>query len=190
MSGPDRAETTQLLRDWAGGDRAALDELAPRVYQELRRVAGNLMRGEQGGRTLTATALVHEAFIRMVDANGIEVKQRAHFLGLAAKMMRQILLDGARRRRAAKRGGGAAGVDLDAVAEVVASDTRDRSLIALDDAMEELARVDERRARVVEMRYFGGLSVEETAAALSVSPETVMRDWKIARAWLTARAGG
>jgi RNA polymerase sigma factor (TIGR02999 family) len=190
MSESDRAETTRLLRDWAAGDRTALDELAPRVYKELRRVAGNLMRVEQGGRTLTATALVHEVFIKLMDANSVEVDQRAHFLGLAAKMMRQILLDGARRRRAAKRGDGAVRVDLDAVAEVAAGETRDRSLIALDDALDELTRVDQRRARVVEMRYFGGLSVDETAAALGVSPETVMRDWKIARAFLTARIGG
>lgn len=190
MTEPDQAETTRLLRDWAEGDRTALDMLAPRVYKELRRVAGNLMRAEQGARTLTATALVHEAYLRLVDASRIEVEHRAHFLALAAKIMRQILLDEARRRRAAKRGEGAVRVDLDAVAEVVPGETRDRALIALDDALDELASVDGRRARVVEMRYFGGLSVEETAAALQVSAETVMRDWKIARAWLTARIGG
>ena len=190
MSELDQAETTRLLRDWAEGDRAALDILAPRVYQELRRVAGHLMQAEQGGRTLTATALVHEAYLKLVDVDRIEVEHRAHFLALAAKVMRQILLDKARRRRAAKRGDGAIRVDLDAVAEMVAGETRDSALIALDDALEELARVDERRARVVEMRYFGGLSVEETAAVLHVSAETVMRDWKIARAWLTARIAG
>jgi len=190
MSELDQAETTRLLRDWAEGDRAALDILAPRVYKELRQVAGNLMQAEQGGRTLTATALVHEAYLRLVDVSRVKVEHRAHFLSLAAKVMRQILLDNARRRRAAKRGDGAVRVDLDAVAEVVESDTRDRALIALDDALEELARVDERRARVVEMRYFGGLSVDETAAALHVSVDTVMRDWKIARAWLTARING
>ena len=188
MSELDQAETTRLLRDWAKGDRAALAILAPRVYKELRRVAGNLMHAEQGGRTLTATALVHEAYLRLVDVSRVEVEHRAHFLSLAAKVMRQILLDQARRRRAAKRGDGAIRVDLDA--EVVAGETRHGALIALDDALEELARVDERRARVVEMRYFGGLSVEETAAALHVSADTVMRDWKIARAWLTARIGG
>jgi RNA polymerase sigma factor (TIGR02999 family) len=190
MSELDQAETTRLLRDWAGGDRAALDVLTPRVYKELRRVAGNLMQAEQGGRTLTTTALVHEAYLRLVDVSRIEVEHRAHFLALAAKVMRQILLDKARRRNAAKRGEGAIRVDLDAVAEVVASETRDRALIALDDALEELARVDERRARVVEMRYFGGLTVEETAAVLQVSTLTVMRDWKIARAWLAARISG
>ena len=185
MSETDQAETTRLLRGWAEGDRAALDLLTPRVYKELRRVAGNLMQVEQGGRTLTATALVHEAYLRLVDVSRIEVEHRAHFLSLAAKVMRQILLDNARRRRAAKRGDGAVRVDLDAVAE--ASETKDRALIALDDALEELAQVDERRARVVEMRYFGGLSVEDSAAVLHVSSETVMRDWKVARAWLTAR---
>jgi RNA polymerase sigma factor (TIGR02999 family) len=183
----DQAETTRLLRSWAEGDRAALDLLAPRVYKELRRVAGNLMRAELGGRTLTATALVHETYLKLVDVGQVDVDHRAHFLALAAKVMRQILLDKARRRRAAKRGDGAIRVDLDAVAEVVASETKDRALIALDDALEELVRVDERRARVVEMRYFGGLSVEETASALHVSVDTVMRDWKVARAWLTSR---
>ena len=186
----DQTETARLLQDWAEGDRAALDVLAPRVYQELRRVAGNLMQGELGGRTLTATALVHEAYLRLVDGSRIEVEHRTHFLSLAAKIMRQILLDQARRRHAAKRGDGAIRVDLDAVAEILPGDSRDRALIALDGALEELARVDKRRAQVVEMRYFGGLSVEETAAALGVSPDTVMRDWKIARAWLTAQIGG
>jgi RNA polymerase sigma factor (TIGR02999 family) len=189
MSELDQAETTRLLRAWADGDRAALDMLAPRLYKELRRVAGNLMHAEQGGRTLTATALVHEAYLRLVDVSQIEVEHRAHFLALAAKVMRQILLDKARRRHAAKRGDGAVRVDLDAVAEIAAGDSKDRALISLDDALEELARVDERRARVVEMRYFGGLSVEETATALRVSADTVMRDWKIARAWLTAQIG-
>lgn len=190
MSELDQAETTRLLRNWAEGDRAALDILAPRVYKELRRVAGNLVQAEQGGRTLTATALVHEAYLRLVDVSRIDVKHRAHFLALASKVMRQILLDKARRRHAVKRGEGAVRVDLDAVAEVVGGGTRDRALIALDDALEELARVDDRRARVVEMRYFGGLSVEETAAAVGVSVDTVMRDWKIARAWLTTRIDG
>ena len=190
MSELDQAETTRLLRDWAEGDRAALDILAPRIYKELRRVAASLMKAEQGPRTLTATALVHEAYLRLVDASGIQVEHRAHFLALAAKLMRQILLDKARRRQAGKRGGGAIRVDLDEVAEAVPGETRDRALISLDDALEELARVDQRRARVVEMRYFGGLTVEETAAELNVSADTVMRDWKIARAWLTARISG
>jgi RNA polymerase sigma-70 factor (ECF subfamily) len=189
MSELDQAETTRLLRDWAEGDRAALDILAPRVYKELRRVAANLMKVEQAGRTLTATGLVHEAYLRLVDASRVQVHHRAHFLALASKVMRQILLDNARRRHAAKRGEGAVRVDLDSVAEVVPGETRDRALIALDDALEELAAVDERRAQVVEMRYFGGLTIEETAAALHVSVETVMRDWKIARAWLTTRIG-
>src|SRR5579863_9219589 len=149
MSNLDQAETTRLLRDWAEGDRAALDILAPRVYKELRRIAGNLMRAEQDGRTLSATALVHEAYLRLVDVSRIEVEHRSHFLALAAKVMRQILLDKARRRRAAKRGDGAIRVDLDAVAEVVPGETRDRALIALDDTLEELARVDQRRAQVV-----------------------------------------
>jgi len=186
----DQGETTRLLRDWVEGDRAALDLLTPRIYKELRRIAGNLMRAEQGGRTLTATALVHEAYLKLVDANRLDVEHRAHFLALAAKMMRQILLDKSRRRHAAKRGDAAVRVDLDAVAEFVAGESKDRALIALDDALEELAQVDQRRAQVVEMRYFGGLSVEETAVALQISSDTVMRDWKLARAWLTARIAG
>ncbi len=190
MAELDQAETTRLLRDWAKGDRAALDVLTPRLYKELRRMAGHLMHAEQGGRTLTATALVHEAYLRLVDVNRVEVEDRAHFLALASKVMRQILLDSARRRRAGKRGDGAIRVDLDAVAEVAPGEMKDRALVALDDALEELGRVDERRARVVEMRYFGGLSVEETAAALHVSADTVMRDWKLARAWLTAQISG
>ena len=190
MSEQEQAETTRLLRDWAEGDRAALDVLAPRVYTELRRIAGNLMQAEVGGRTLTATALVHEAYLKLVDVSQIQVEHRAHFLALAAKVMRQILLDRARRRNAAKRGDGAVRVNLDAVAEVLAGEDKDRALIALDDALEELAQVDERRAKVVEMRYFGGLSVQETACALRVSPDTVMRDWRIARAWLLARIAG
>jgi RNA polymerase sigma factor (TIGR02999 family) len=148
----DKAETTRLLRDRAEGERGALDVLVPRIYKELRRVAGDVMRAEQGPRTLTATALVHEAYLRLVDASRIQMEHRAHFLALAAKVMRQILLDNARRRHAAKRGDGAVRIDLDAVAEVVAGDNKDRLLIALDDALEELASVDERRARVVEMR--------------------------------------
>ena len=190
MTERDQADTTQLLRAWADGDRAALDILAPRLYTELRRIAGSLMRAEQGGRTLTATALVHEAYLRLVDVTRIDVAHRPHFLALASKVMRHILVDKARRRRAAKRGDGEVRVDLDAVAEVVGHDAKSPALIALDDALEELARVDERRARVVEMRYFGGLSVEETATVLGVSADTVMRDWKIARAWLTARIAG
>ena len=190
MSEIDQAETTRLLQNWADGDRAALDILAPRVYKELRRIAAHLMQAEQGGRTLTATALVHEAYLKLVDVSRIDVEHRVHFLALAAKVMRQILLDKARRRNAAKRGEGAIRIDLNAVAEIVPGAIRDRSLIALDDALEELARVDQRRARVVEMRYFGGLSVQETASALHVSADTVMRDWKIARAWLTARIAG
>jgi RNA polymerase sigma factor (TIGR02999 family) len=191
MIQPDPHETTQLLRDWAGGDQAALDRLAPRVYKELRRIAAGLMKLEQGGRTLVPTALVHEAYLRMIDADRVTFQHRAHFLSVAAKMMRQILLDQARRRHALKRGGHAAKVNLDVIAELVPDGTAramdDRMLIALDDALKELAQVDERRAMVVEMRYFGGLTVEETAGALSISTDTVKRDWRVARAWLAGQ---
>ena len=183
-------ETTRLLHQWAGGDKAALDALAPRIYKELRRIAGHLMQAEQGGRTLAATALVHEAYLKLVDTSHASFEHRAHFLAVAAKMMRQILLDQARRRHAAKRGGGAVRVDLDVVAEVVGDSGKDRELVELDEALDELAKVDHRRAKVVEMRYFGGLSVEETAAVLKVSPDTVMRDWRLARAWLVVRLRG
>jgi RNA polymerase sigma factor (TIGR02999 family) len=187
MDGADLTETTLLLRQWASGDSAALERLTPRVYSELHRIAGRLMAGEYGGRTLAATGLVHEAYLRLVDTSQVSFIDRAHFLGVAAKMMRRILLDQARRRHAAKRGGGVARVDWDAVAEVAVGKDRDESLLLLDEALHELATVDPRRAQVVEMRYFGGLSVEETAAALKVSGDTVIRDWRLARAWLASR---
>jgi RNA polymerase sigma factor (TIGR02999 family) len=175
------------LRQWAKGDKDALDRLTPHVYKELRRIAGHLMAAEDGARTIQATGLVHEAYLRLVDTSQTSFEDRAHFFGVAAKIMRQFLLDQARRRKAAKRGGGAARVDLDEVAEVVGGPSRDRALVDLDEALDELAAVDPRRAQVVEMRYFGGLSVEETAAVLGVSGDTVMRDWSLARAWLASR---
>jgi RNA polymerase sigma-70 factor (ECF subfamily) len=176
------SETTGLLRAWAGGDRGALDRLAPRVYEELRRMARNFMRREREGRTIQATALVHEAFLRLVEVNNVDWEQRAHFFAVCAQVMRRILLEGARRRAASKRGGGWERVTLDGIAE--ADGTRSRELIALDDALNRLSAADPRKAQVVELRYFGGLSVEETAAVLKVSPDTVARDWRSARAWL------
>ena len=188
MSAPQVSETTRLLRAWAGGDRDALDQLAPRVYRELRRLAGKFVQDENGHRTLQATALVHEAYLKLVEVDNVDWQHRAHFFAVAAQMMRRILLDQARRRTAAKRGGPAGHVNLDEVPDLDSS--RGARLIALDDALHRLAEVDPRKARVVELRFFGGLKAEETAAVLGVSEETVLRDWRLARAWLLAELSG
>ena len=174
------AETTQLLHAWAAGDRNALEALTPRVYQELRRLAGHYMRGEHSGNTLQTTALVHEAFLRLIDGKSVAWQDRAHFLAVCAQLMRRILLDGARRRSAAKRGGVGSRVNLDNALKL--GITRDRELIALDDALERLRRVDARKAKVVELRFFGGLSVDDAANVLGVSVDTITRDWRLARA--------
>jgi len=145
------------------------------------------MQGERPGRTIQATALVHEAFLKLVDIDNVDWQHRAHFFAISAQVMRHILLDRARRSRAAKRGGAAERMNLDEAPDVAA--VRARELIALDDALNALAKVDSRKSRVVEMRFFGGLSVEETAAVLKVSPDTIVRDWKLARAWLLAEMG-
>lgn len=185
MRESDKAETTCLLRRWAEGDKAALEQLTPRVYRELRRIAGNLMRNERPGCSVQATALVHEAYLRLLDAEGLDLQHRAHFLAVAAGMMRHILLDAARKRATAKRGGEAARVDLDEIPDM--SGSRAAELLAVDEALTELANVDARKAQVIELRFFGGLTVEETAAVLGVSADTVMRDWRLARAWLLSR---
>lgn len=182
------SETTQLLRAWADGDRDALDRLTPRVYRTLRRIAGHQLQNERAGDSMQATALVHEAYLELIDITNVNWQHRAHFYAVSAQVMRQILLDRARRRIAAKRGGDAERLDLDELPDLGGS--RARELIALDDALNTLNGIDARKARVVEMRFFGGLSVEETAAVLSVSPETVMRDWKFARSWLQAELSG
>ena len=172
---------TGLLLAWRAGDEDALGRLTPVVHQELQRIARRCLRGERAGQSLQATALVNEAYLRLVDAQHVDWQNRAHFLAIAARLMRRVLVDRARRRRYQKRGGGALQVTL---AEGLLSTERGRELMALDDALDALAQVDERKSRVVELRYFGGLSVAETATVLDVSPETVMRDWKLARAWL------
>lgn len=182
MGDAPSSETTQLLRDWAGGDQTALDKLTPRVYDELRRIASRRMRGERAGQTLQATALAHEAYLRLIDVTGVEWNHRAQFYAIAAQIMRNILIERARRRMAWKRGGGITPLNLEEAADPGTEQARE--LIALNDALNELARIDPRKARVVELRFFGGLSVEESAKVLEVSPETVMRDWKFARAWL------
>jgi RNA polymerase sigma factor (TIGR02999 family) len=172
---------TGLLLAWRAGDDEALGRLTPVVHQELQRIARRCLRRERPGQSLQATALVNEAYLRLIDAQAVNWQGRAHFLAIAARLMRRILVDRARSRRYQKRGGGAFHVTL---ADALVSSERSRDLIALDDALDELASLDGRRSQVVELRFFGGLSVAETAAVLAVSPETVMRDWKLARAWL------
>ena len=178
------SETTQLLRAWAEGDQGALERLTPHVYRTLRRIAGHHLRNERAGNSLQATALVHEAYLELIDITNVDWQHRAHFFAVSAQIMRHILLDRARRRVAAKRGGNAERVDLDELPDL--SGDRANELIALEDALNALAAIDARKARVVELRFFGGLSVEETAEVLAISPETVMRDWKFARSWLHA----
>ena len=179
---PPSQNITRLLLDWRNGDQSALDRLMPLVYEELRRMANHYMRNERRGHTLQTSALVNEAYLRLVDHENIEWQNRAHFFGVAAQAMRRILVDHARTRNYQKRGGGAQQVSLDE-AMTLAGD-RAAELIALDDALRELAKMDERKSRVVELRYFGGLSLEETAEALGVSIPTVTRDWNTAKAWL------
>ncbi|HEU4890889.1 MAG TPA: sigma-70 family RNA polymerase sigma factor [Vicinamibacterales bacterium] len=187
---PDRARlhVTELLLAWGSGDRSALDELMPLVHQELRRLARLQMRGERGNHTLQTTALVNEAFIRLIDLRRIRWQDRAHFLALSARLMRRVLVDHARSRNYQKRGGGAATVALDDV--LIASPEPCADFVALDDALERLARVDSRKSQVIELRFFGGLSVEETAEALNVSAETVLRDWRLAKVWLLREISG
>ena len=182
MSAHSQREITRLLLAWSGGDRAALDNLMPLVYGELRRLAHGSMRHEAAGHTLQTTALVNEVYLKLVNEREVCWQDRAHFFGAAAQMMRRILVDYARGRNAAKRGGGTVRVALDDVS--VASAERAADLVALDDALGRLAAIDERKSRVAEYRFFGGLSVEETALLLGVSVETVMRDWRLAKAWL------
>jgi RNA polymerase sigma-70 factor, ECF subfamily len=188
MAHPQPSETTLLLRAWADGDAAALEQLTPRVYAELRRIAGHCMQSERSGRTLQTTALVHEAYLRLIDVNNVDWEHRAHFFAVSAQIMRRILVDGARARATAKRGGGMPRVNLDEIAD--ASSGRADELIALDEALERLAELDPRKVRIIELRFFGGLSVEETAAVLKVSQDTVMRDWRLARSWLLLEWSG
>jgi RNA polymerase sigma factor (TIGR02999 family) len=176
-------EITNLLRAWSGGDQAALDRLAERVYPELRRMARRYMKNERQGNTLQSTALVHEVYIRLVDVRTVEWRERAQFYAMAAQMMRRILVDAARARGSKKRGGSAAKVNIDDTA--VLSPAPDRSILALDEALTALSRLAPRQARVVELRYFGGLTEEEIAAALEIAPRTVRRDWDFAKAWLS-----
>ena len=182
MPGRALTEITALLTAWRAGDEAALAELTTLVYGELHRLARHYMAQERRGHTLQATALVHEAFVRLVDRKNVDWQNRAHFFGIAAQLMRQILVDFARSRRYAKRGGGAVQVPLDENLNIGTGRTGD--LVAIDEALTALAALDERQAKVVEMRFFGGLTHEQIAEVLGVSAGTVRRDWSLARAWL------
>ena len=179
---PASPGVTQLLIDWSNGDENALQQLIPLVHEELRRVARRHMAHERAEHTLQATALVNEAYMRLVDVQRVKWQNRAHFFAMSARLMRRILVDFARSRRYQKRGGGAQKVTLDEA--LVVSPEPGSDLVRLDEVLTALAAVDSRKAQVVEMRFFGGLSVEETAEALHVSRDTVMRDWKLAKAWL------
>ena len=186
MAQPSPKEVSQLLAAWGDGDRAALDRLMPLVYDELRRLARHYMGRETPGHTLQTTALVNEAYLRLIDQRRARWQNRAHFFAIAAQLMRRILVDHARTHRRAKRGGGAPGVALDLALEEapLLAPERSEELIDLDDALRKLEAVDSRKAAVVEMRHFGGLSVEEVAEVLKVSPNTVIRDWNLSKAWL------
>lgn len=175
-------EITRLLVAWGDGDESALAELTPLVYQELHRLAHHYISGEREGHTLQTTALVNEAYVRLIDWKAVRWQNRAHFFGVSAQLMRRILVDFARSRDYQKRGGKGRTVALDEAA-IVAND-KGTDLVALDEALTALAELDARQSRVVELRFFGGLSVEETAEVLKVSPATVGRDWSLARAWL------
>ena len=182
MSTDSPEEVTQLLLAWSDGDRAALDKLVPLVYEELHRLAHHYISRERPGYTLQTTALAHEAYLRLVDAKSVRWQNRAHFFAVAARAMRRILVDLARARHNLKRGGGAQPVSLDEA--LVAAPERGADLLALDEALGRLAALNPRQSQVVELRYFGGLTEEEVAEVLEVSPRTVRSDWSLARAWL------
>jgi RNA polymerase sigma factor (TIGR02999 family) len=178
---------TQLLKEWSAGRRDAFDRLFPLVYEELRSLAAQHLRRERHPSPLQTTALVHEAYLKLVQQDGVRCENRAHFFGIAAKVMRCLLVDQARARDAAKRGGGIPPDTLDIAPGVTLPPNVD--LIALDEVLTELARIDSRQGEVVELRYFGGLTIDETAEALDISPATVSREWTLARAWLYSRLG-
>lgn len=181
-------QVTQLLLAWSNGDQKAMEKLTPLVYEELHRLARRYMANERSGHTLQATALVNEAYLRLVDSKNVRWQNRAHFFAVSAQLMRRILVDFARSRHYQKRGGEARQVSLDEA--LVVSRERGSDLVALDDALNALAALDPRKSRVVELRFFGGLTVEETAEALEVSPDTVLRDWKFAKTWLLRELTG
>jgi RNA polymerase sigma factor (TIGR02999 family) len=182
MSNVSSRNVTQLLVAWSDGDRAALDALTPLVQDELRRLAAHYMAGERPGHILQTTALVNEAYMRLIEWSGVQWQNRAHFFGMAAQIMRRVLVDAARSRDRAKRGAGVIHVTLSEAVSVAVDESVD--LVALDDALRKLEELDPRQARVIELRFFGGLSLEETAHVLDVSVGTVRRDWSLARSWL------
>ena len=179
-------DITQLLIQWRNGDQAALNELLPQVYTELRRLANHYLRQERPGHTLQPTALVHEVYLRLLGGKEIDWQNRAHFFGIAAVRMRRILVEHARGRQAAKRGGGEYLVSLTETEEIAGADKHDVNLLVLDGALRRLEAFDAQKAGIVELRYFGGLTIEETAEVLNISPATVKREWRMARAWLRA----
>ena len=183
MNAPSQQEVTRLLVQLTDGDRAAMDELLPLIYDELRRLASNYLRRERQGHTLQPTALVHEAYMRMVDQTQVRWQNRAHFFGVAAQMMRRILVDHARGHAAEKRGGEFQKLSLDENIDTPGGE-RDLNLVSLDDALNRLSELDPQKSKIVELRFFGGLSVEETAEVLGVSAPTVKRQWRMAKAWL------
>jgi RNA polymerase sigma factor (TIGR02999 family) len=187
-SNPDTSTTTQLLMQWSQGDQEALQQLMPLVYSELRRLAAGYLRHERAGHTLQPTALVHEAYLRLIDQTRVEWRNRAHFMGVTAQMIRRVLVDHARAKQASKRGSGVVAFSVNE--ELTAGTKQDLDLVALDDALDELARFDEQQSRIVELRFFAGVSVEETAETLGISRATVNRDWAVARAWLFRRLNG
>jgi RNA polymerase sigma-70 factor (ECF subfamily) len=188
MATPANPDVTKLLKAWGDGDDAALGQLTPLVYDELHRMAQRCMAREQPGHTLQTSALVNEAYLRLVDVQQVSWQNRAHFFAISARMMRRILTDFARSRHYLKRGGDARQVTLDEA--LVVSHQLDANIVAIDEVLGRLALLDARKAQVVELRFFGGLSVEETAEVMKVSPETVMRDWKFARIWLRRALSG
>ena len=182
MPSPSTHEITGLLRTWSAGDQGSLQKLTPLVYEQLHRLARRYMAAERSDHTLQTTALIHEVYLRLVDVRDIDWQDRAHFFAICAQLMRRILTDFARSRHYQKRGGDAMHLPLDEA--LVISREPDADLVAVDDALRALAAIDDRKSRVVELRFFGGLSVEETAEVLKVSPDTVLRDWKLAKVWL------
>ena len=182
MTGPQTHRVTQLLIDWSNGDQSAFDKLMPLIDEELRRLAHHYMSRERAGHTLQTTALVNEAFVKLVNRKNLQWQNRAHFFGLAAQVMRTILVDHARSHASAKRGGGARNLELDDA--LLVSQQRASEVVALDEALNQLALIDARQSRIVELRFFGGLTVEEAAEVLHVSPVTIKREWSTAKAWL------
>jgi RNA polymerase sigma factor (TIGR02999 family) len=189
MDGSAGAGITQLLIAWGDGERGALEQLVPLVYEDLRRLAAGYMGRETPGHALQPTALVHEAYVRLIDQRRVQWRNRAHFFGVAANMMRRILVDDARRRRAEKRGGGAERITLTGD-DIAAPEQHDIDVLALHESLERLAAFDPQQERIVELRYFGGLTIEEAAEVVGVSPASVVREWTIAKAWLRADMSG